>query len=298
MKLKIFLALLFILAVPMSSQAALYHPDKSQDENLQALINSSVKKFSVEKFHDEETGLDLQYNLFLPEDYSTEKKFPVIFFIADGSSAGKEPEFSLTQGYGALVWTEYNAIVIVPAYPETVLDDHNGFVMSDYVELTARFVKEVEKIYSIDSNRVYATGQSMGCMTFLVLAAKYPDLFTACLFVSGQWDITKLTGLKDVKFIYATSAGDDKASTGQSEVIKMFDDFGTPYAAYKNIDAKNPEIFIAPSQKKSFITFKAGTTLPSSADNAEKYSEHMTSFDFVYKIRTVREWLFKQNKGE
>ncbi len=296
MKLKIFLTLL-ILAISSTSYAAnLFHTDKSGDEVLQALINDKADKFSVQTFSDDVTGLTLSYNLYLPENYSPEKKYPVVFFIADASSVGKEPEFSLKQGYGALVWTEYDCIVINPFYNVTVLDDHGSFTMSDYVEITGRFVRWAVKNYAIDEKRVYATGQSMGCMTFLVLASEYSDLFTACLFVSGQWDINTLGKLAGQKFIYVTSAGDDKASTGQKEVIDMFDAEKVSCVWYKNINAKNPDAKLSNGQRANFITFTKGTTLIDENENEKNYSEHMTSFDYAYKMQELREWLLAQTR--
>ena len=42
--------------------------------------------------------------------------------------------------------------------------------------------------YAVDTDRIYGTGQSMGCMTTLILASEFPDLYAACMFVDGQWD--------------------------------------------------------------------------------------------------------------
>ena len=176
-----------------------------------------------------------------------------------------------------------------------ILDDHNGLTITDYVWMTERFVRQMLKDYSIDPSRVYATGQSMGCMTWLILSAKNPGLFTACLFVSGQWDINALKGLSAQKFIYAASLGDDKASKGQQEVIDMFSAAGLPFVHYRNVDAKAPGLTLPSGQAQNFITFKAGTTLPDETEGS--YSEHMTSFDYVYRIAAVREWLLAQ-KGE
>ncbi len=297
--LKIFIALLTVMFSSTNIFAAehgsLFHPDKTNDEILTSLINSQSKKFTVETFSDDVTGLSIKYNIYLPEK-APHEKLPVVFFIADGSASGKDPEFSLTQGYGALVWGDYDCAVIVPTYPKMILDDHDGFVVSDYVELTARFVNYALKNYNLDEKRVYATGQSMGCMTFLILAAKYPELFTACLFVSGQWDINKLTGLIGQKFIYAASNGDDKASKGQREVIEMFNKSEVPYVSYQNIDAKNNGIKILNEQPVNFVTFKAKTTLPEGTKG--NYSEHMTSFDYVYKNSEFTNWLLAQTKGE
>ena len=294
LKAKIFLSLLFIfLAMPVNA-AGLFHPDKSGDEFLLSLINKYADKFQVKTFNDKDSNLTLEYNIYFPEDYSPAKKYPVVFFIADGSSVKKGAQFSLKQGCGGLVWCEYNCVVIVPFYNDILLDDHGAFKISNYVELTAKFINSAIQNYNLDSSRVYATGQSMGCMTFLLLASKYPDLFTACLFVSGQWDISKLDGLKTQKFIYAASLGDDKASTGQSEVIKMFTESGVNFTHYCNVDAKNFNEKLDSKQAHNFITLKAGTTLPD--ETGEKYSEHMTSFDYVYKIQALREWLFAQVK--
>ena len=287
------LAIVFALA-SVSSAAGIFRPDKSGDKVLQALINDKAAKFTVQTFSDDATGLAVNYSVYLPEGDSHEKKYPAVFFIADGSSAGKDPAFSLTQGYGALVWPD-DCIVIVPAYPVMILDDHDGFVITDYVPLTERFVRWAVENYGIDDERVYVTGQSMGCMTWLILSAQNPELFTACLFVSGQWDISALRGLTAQKFIYAASLGDDKASKGQQEVIDMFTAEGIPFAWYRNINAKDPDITIPVGQPQSFITFKAGTTLPDGTEG--RYSEHMTSFDYVYKSAAVREWLLAQRKG-
>ena len=280
-----------------ANRGNLFHPDKSADKELQSLITEYAPKFTLHTYSDDVTGLSIAYNVYVPEGYSADKKFPVVFFIADGSSAGKAPEYSLTKGLGGLIWCRHDCVVIVPAFPETVLDDHNGFVESEYVELAGRFVKWAVKNYPVDENRVYATGQSMGCMTSLILSAQNPGLFTACLFVSGQWDISVLQGLREQKFIYVASLGDDKASKGQQEVIDMFTNEGLPFVWYRNIDAQNPGITIPAGQPQSFITFTAGTTLPDGA-GAEKYSEHMTSFDYAYRMQTAREWLLSQVKGD
>ena len=297
MKAKIFVVLFMLAILAMPANAAnLFHVDKSGDKFLQDLINNYADKFTIQKFTDESSSLALEYNIYFPEDYSPDKKFPVVFFIADGSSVKKGAQFSLQQGCGGLVWCKHSCVVIVPFYNDVLLDDHGDFVVSDYVELTAKFISSAVKKYNLDSSRVYATGQSMGCMTFLLLASKYQDLFAACLFVSGQWDISKLEGLRTQKFIYAASMGDDKASTGQAEVIKFFRDSGVNFTYYCNVDAKKFSAELDSNQAHNFITFKAGTTLPDEIESGAKYSEHMSSFDYVYKIEAVIKWLLAQSK--
>ena len=40
---------------------------------------------------------------------------------------------------------------------------------TEYVELTKRFIDYMAEEYAVDTDRIYGTGQSMGCMTTLVL---------------------------------------------------------------------------------------------------------------------------------
>ncbi|MDO4808317.1 MAG: hypothetical protein Q4A07_13830, partial [Coriobacteriales bacterium] len=145
-------------------------------QNEDVLVSTYASRFTQQTYEDSETGLSVTYNLFLPEGYDESKSYPMVVFIADSSCAKGDSMQSLTQGLGALVWAsdEWQAahptIVCVPTYAETILDDHNGYVTTDYVEATARLIDSVKTSYAVDASKIYGTGQSMGCMTTLILA--------------------------------------------------------------------------------------------------------------------------------
>ena len=153
--------------------------------------------------------------------------------------------------------------------------------------------------YRIDTDRLYTTGQSMGCMTSLYLNSKYPDLFAASLFVSGQWDISVLQPLEEQKFFYITAGGDEKASGGQDEVRVMFDADGVGYS-YGTWNAQNlqeeqnaaAESLIAQGYQANMIRFEKGSVLTEGSG-----MEHNASFNYGYKIPAVRDWLFAQTKS-
>jgi predicted peptidase len=46
-------------------------------------------------------------------------------------------------------------------------------------------VHTVADQYNVDKNRIYTTGQSMGCMSSIAMDIKNPDLFAASLLVVG-----------------------------------------------------------------------------------------------------------------
>ena len=181
--------------------------DNSYAEDTDALVEEYADEFEQVEYTDDETGLTVTYNIYLPEDYDETEEYPMVVFIADSSCAGDDATASLTQGRGALVWAADQwqsanpSIVLVPTYPETILDDQNGYSTTEYVELTKRLIDDVSEEYAVDTDRIYGTGQSMGCMTTLILASEYPDLYSACMFVDGQWDVSTLSSLEDQTFI-------------------------------------------------------------------------------------------------
>lgn len=313
--------------------------DNSFAEDTDALVEAYADVFDQVEYTDDETGLTVTYNIYLPEDYDESEEYPMVVFIADSSCVGDDATASLTQGRGALVWAsdEWQAanpsIVLVPSYPETILDDQNGYSTTEYVELTKRLIDDVSEEYAVDTDRIYGTGQSMGCMTTLILASEYPDLYAACMFVDGQWDVSTLSGLEDQTFIYFAAEDDQNAYNGMQEVMSMFDEDGVDYTYAQWDGTWTPdELSEATSELLSgntnayFVSWASGTIEASSetsfagsnssSDDSEKpeggkgngqggmnaggddsmmqsVQYHMASFDYAYRCVAVMEWLFE-----
>lgn len=272
------------------------------DPNVLAAIEEGAEKFTQLTFEDAETGTSLEYSLYIPEDYDENIEYPLIMYIPDSTGAGKSAKEIVEQYYGADVWVtaedqaKHASFVLVPAFSGVVVDDN--WNTSEQIEAAVRLIHHLVDTYSIDTNRLYTTGQSMGCMTSLYLNSKYPDLFAASLFVSGQWDINALKGLEDKTFFYITAGGDAKASGGQDEVMAMFDADGVGYSyntwnAQNSVEEQNQaaEELIAQGYQANMIRFETGSVLTESSG-----MEHMASFNYAYKIPAVRDWLFAQSK--
>ena len=246
--------------------------DNSLAEDKDALISTYTDAFEQKEYTDEESGLTVTYNIFLPEGYDEGGSYPMTVFIADSSCVGDDATRSLSQGRGALVWASdewqsvHPQIVLVPTYPETILQDQNGYTTTEYVELTKRLIDSVAGEYAVDSGRIYGTGQSMGCMTTLILASEYPGLYAGCMFVDGQWDVSVLSGLEKQKFVYFAAEDDTRAYAGMQEVMQMFDDDGAAYSyeqwdggwAPDELSAAAEELF-GKGEQANFISWKTGT---------------------------------------
>jgi predicted peptidase len=280
---------------------------KKDDAVLQNMIAEVVPKFQQFTYTDSETGKTIAYNLYVPVDYDASKSYPLVYYIADSSVVGKNVTSPLTQGYGGIIWAtdaeqeKHESLVLVPEYSDVVLDDHSGYTTTDYLEMTVRLLQSVESKYNVDQKKIYATGQSMGCMIFMYLAAEHPDLFAAELFVDGQWDISKLTGLESQKFFYFAAEGDEKASAGQKEVTDMLTSAGIKYSTAEWDATWTTDEFKAAVASEltegnaiNCVQWKLGTVLPEGVSVGT--SEHMYSFDHAYTTEGVRDWLFSQTK--
>ena len=281
--------------------------DKSSDTELQTMISEVAPKFELLTYEDAENGTSLQYQLFVPENYDASQTYPLLQFIPDSSVVGKDAETVLTQGWGGLVFAteeeqaKHPSFVVVPVFTETVVNDNFGH--SEQIETAVRLIQSLTEQYSIDTDRIYTTGQSMGGMTSFYLNTAYPDLFAASLFVGSQWDNSILNILEDKKFFYIVAAGDPKASEGQAGLKEVFDRDKASYSSAE-WSAQDPqetqntavETMLSEGNKANFITFSLGSTTVDGSTGSSMAGEHMTSFDYAYKIEAVRDWLFQQTK--
>lgn len=277
---------------------------RENEPELQAVLDANADRFEQFTYEDEETGITLEYSLYIPEGYDASKEYPLLMYIPDSSGSGKSAKELVKQYYGATVWVtdeeqqKHPSFVVVPAFSETVVDDN--WNVSEQVDAAVHLLDKLQSDYSIDSNRLYTTGQSMGCMTSLYLNSVYPDLFAASMYVSGQWDISVLKGLENQKFFYITAGGDEKASGGQDEVMAMFDADGVPYS-YGSWNAQNSEEeqdeavaeLLSAGLDANMVRFETGSVIKEGEDN----HEHMSSFNYGYKLTAVRDWLFEQTKA-
>jgi len=278
-------------------------PDKSNDTELKALLEETVDKFVQKEYKDAETGNTMEYNLFIPENYNKNKQYPLILFIADASTAGKDVKVPLTQGYGGVIWAsakdqaKHPSFVLVPQYTTKAVNDK--FETSDEVEMTIRLLNEIAGKYSIDKNRLYTTGQSMGGMMSMYFNITHPDLFAASIFVGCQWDTKKMGGFAKDNFFYIVAAGDEKAPKGMAALKTVLEEENekigiAEWSAKLPQEEQEAEVqkLLSKGNNINLVTFTLGSVQPESG----KGNEHMNSFDYAYKLEEVRNWLLEQRK--
>lgn len=279
-------------------------PVVETDPAVVSVINEGKDKFIQSFYTDGDKKITVEYSLFIPENLDYAQKYPLVMYIPDASAASKSAKEIVEQYFGADIWaseaeqSKHPCFVFVPAFSEIVVDDN--FDTSDEIEVVVEILQTLVQNYNIDPDRVYTTGQSMGCMTSLHLNSKYPNLFAASLFVSGQWWKYYLSPLAGAKFFYITAAGDEKASGGQQEVMDLIGSANYAYGTWSakessDVQEANAKNLISQNKNANFIRFEKGTVLADG--DTDSNHEHNSSFTYGYRIEAVRDWLFNQKNS-
>lgn len=283
--------------------------DPKTDPSLSKVTKEVKSEFKQLKYKDSKTGVTLRYNLFVPKNYSKDKSYPLLTFIPDDSVTGKSTSYGITQGYGGSIWAtkaeqkKHASFVLVPVFDSSTISGGTGqygsAVVKKNVQTYLDLLDHLESKYSINKDRLYGTGQSMGGMTMFYLNSHYPKLFAATLYTSSQWEVSQLDKLKNQKFFYLAAGGDSNASSGQKNLKKMLKKDGKKYTevtldATDSTKKKNTAVnkLLDKNDNANFVTWTAGSVLKESS----KTMEHMASFDYGYTIPAVRDWLYNQSK--
>lgn len=271
-------------------------------------MNLVVDDFQQLQFKDPVTGLTLNYNLYVPKDDGQHKKYPAVLFMHDLGVTNMNPYTTLVQGLGATVWAtpesqaKHPAFVIAPQYPVALANDSSQ--TSVYADITIRLLEDLQKRYPIDSDRLYTTGQSGGCMTSIALNIAHPDLFAASLLVAGQWDASKVAPIAKNKLWIVVSQDDSKAYPGMNAITETLEKNGahvtravwdgTSSAAQFQKDVTAIEKAGSRSNVY-YVAFKKGTVIPA-GQSTQGAAGHRNTWRIAYTIDGIRDWLFQQHK--
>jgi predicted peptidase len=143
--------------------------------------------------------VDLPYALYVPADYDPSKKYMLALHVVDAGALGTDPMITLTearanvnyaspevqqmakdQGFGGL-------IVVAPQVPSALRSTRDNYSMSAAVPATWQLLDYITDAYNIDMDHIYASGQSMGGMQVVSMAAQRDNYFAAVWPIGSQW---------------------------------------------------------------------------------------------------------------
>ncbi len=158
-------------------------------------------------------GMQMSYYLYVPAGYNPQRKYPLVLVMQGGGEVAN-PKASLAQNRNLLLRQYYAQVWISAA----IQDTWPGFIVIPQVNAPNRYVNvpghtgsytmtaqpspslsaakaivnTLQRDYSsIDANRIYITGLSMGAYGVWEAIERWPDYFAAAAPLSGAGDPTR-----------------------------------------------------------------------------------------------------------
>lgn len=230
--------------------------------------DSTVTDPIKETFFDSQNGNTLKYCLYVPDDYSSSKKYPVILFLHGAGELGTD---NITHINNLEKMFLNNAdyisqsILICPQTAEwwnldrNYTGDGNGTLTS-----AMHLLEKIQKEYSCDKNRIYVTGLSMGGHGTWELLERYGNVFAAGVPLCGFGNTNNGAAFKDIP-------------------IRIYHGTADPTVSYSS------------SQQMYNSIIAAGGT------KVELFPLHGVLHDawnYAYADRDLFKWMFSQNKAK
>lgn len=160
----------------------------------------------VAKIYKGSQGRTMPYRLYVPDNYDKQKKYPLVLYLHGGGGRGDDNLKQIEGGNGYIVdlliarstQAKNPSIVLIPQSPGEGWVDYDSITPTKYLSLVLDLIKEIETSYSIDTQRRYVLGQSMGGFGTFAIITLQPRMFAAALPVCGGGDESKA---KDIAHI-------------------------------------------------------------------------------------------------
>lgn len=195
----------------------------------------------AETFTHEDTVLP--YRLMLPENYNQEESYPLILFLHGAGERGTDNLTQMKNVFQKIANRNKDAILLAPQ-----CDPDNQWVdtpwaqgpysvddvpESNELQAVMALIKNVQENYSVDADRIYATGLSMGAFGVWDLMVRHNDVFAAGIACCGGGDPSKGMVLKDTPmYVFHGDADPTVPVTGSREVVSAIMEAGGEVIEY------------------------------------------------------------------
>ena len=152
-------------------------------------------------------NLTLPYRLFKPAGYTPSKKYPLVLALHGVGEQGTDNTVQLTAYQLATVWArdsnqaKFPAFVAAPQCPKGGSWSPMGRPIvgsqpSDPEKVAIEILDSLTKEFSLDTNRIYIAGLSLGGYGTWDLIMRYPDRFAAAVPICGWGDTAQAARIK------------------------------------------------------------------------------------------------------
>ena len=216
----------------------------------------SYDGYLKEVYTSEKYNGSMPYRLYVPEDYDPNTKYPLVTFLHGAGERGTDNEKHINKPEyitSRLIMTKknketYKCLIFAPQCPENEqwVDTpwaNGNYSLSDVPEsksmkIAMELLDKICSEYSVDNDRLYITGMSMGGFGTWDAIMRYPNKFAAAAPVCGAADPSMAGILKEIPIrTYHGDKDDIVPVKGTRDMVKALEDIGgnIAYTEYKNV---------------------------------------------------------------
>jgi len=234
----------------------------------------------------------IAHGIFVPQGYDAAKKYPLVVCLHGNTFQGNDYR-PLGDGNaqlfaGAKVQEKNPCFVLVPQCPGgSWVNSHwsAGSYSVDKVPISqplgqvVAIMTNLMKEYSIDKDRLYVVGASMGGQASWDLLGRYPEMFAGAVISCGCGDPSKASLLKNVG-IWASHGTDDNVinPASEREIMANLEKAGSKVLRLTDEDPKE-----APKARHIYSEYKIGHNVWNKTGGSEA---------------AMIPWLFSQSRTE
>ncbi|NLV92610.1 MAG: prolyl oligopeptidase family serine peptidase [Firmicutes bacterium] len=248
-------------------------------------INLVVDDFQALVYEDG-AGQKLPYQLYVPKGYDPAKKYPLVMFLHGAGERGVDGQVQLEANEGAVIWAsdvvqeEHPCFVLAPQCPpkkswtrREVVSGNISVELTPEIKMGYTVLQQVAKEYSVDSQRIYLTGLSMGGFGTWALGMEYPETFAALVPICGGGDPRKVEAIADKPIWTFHHAGDPVVPVERTRDM------------VRALEREGEDLYYRPVL---YTEYPVGEPLV--------YGNH-SSWVPAYRTKEMRDWLFAQRLG-
>lgn len=271
-------------------------------------ISGRTEEPVVDEFQQFELN-GMPYNLYTPKNMEDGKRYPLVMFIHDAGPRGSDPKLTLSQGLGAVSFAderwqkEHPCFVLAPQVGAGEPMTNDGFQVTGDFDKIKAILDHVVETCPVDKNRMYTTGQSMGCMASCEFNIRWPELFAASLLVAGQWSPERMAeSCPRNKLWILVSEHDIKAFPGMNAVTEAMERAGAVVSRCRWDGSAKAETLSALAREEAkqdanvHYTVFEGSTVVAPGFPDHPGSNHVHTWRVAYTIDGLKEWLFSNSK--